>query len=277
MDRSTSPSPIKGRAYLYLILLLIAVAVMLVLRECSLRPQYSDRTRVAGGDTLNVAIEYSPLSLYRYADTLGGFNYDTFRAIAARKGWEVKFHPLSTLSQGLKGLDESKYDVVVADVARTAGMEGRYIFTEPSYLDRLVLVQLRDSATGKAPITSQLQLAHDTIWTAPDSPVATRLENLSREIGDSIYMLTDPDLGAEKLIMLTALGQIPRAVVNKGVAKKMAKDYPSIDYSVEISFTQFQSWVLRRDRKALADSISSALSDFKETPAYRKLVKRYAL
>ena len=57
------------------------------------------------------------MSLYRYDDTLGGFNYDVIREIARQKGLPLKFHPLTNISQGLDGLDSHKYDILVADVA----------------------------------------------------------------------------------------------------------------------------------------------------------------
>ena len=77
--------------------------------------------------------------------------------------------------------------------------------------------------------------------------------------------------------MLTSLGQIPMAVVNEATALRLAKDYPQVDVSLGISFTQFQSWLIARDRQQLADSINAALIDFKETDAYARLAKRYRL
>ncbi|MCM1336309.1 MAG: transporter substrate-binding domain-containing protein [Candidatus Amulumruptor caecigallinarius] len=272
---SGRPSPIRGRLPLYLLLLVAAVALMLMLRECSMAQNGSARHRPAGGDTLNVAIEYSPMSLYRYADTLGGFNYDVMRAVATEAGMDVKFHPLTTVSQALEGLREGRYDVVVADVANTVDMQSQVRFTEPTFLDRQVLVQLRDSVTGKPPVSSQLQLAGDSVWVPDDEAFRGRVEALAREIGDSIHVIALPEYGAEQLVMLTATGQIPRAVVNEAVARKLAARYPGIDTSVGISFNQFQSWIVSPSNTALADTLDAALRRFKTTPAYRTLLRRY--
>lgn len=271
------PKPARGRILLYVLLLVAALACMVLLRECSIFRSYRVSDRPASGDTLDVAIEYSPMSLYRYADTLGGFNYDVIREIARQKGLPLKFHPLTNITQGLEGLDSHKYDILVADVARTTDMQDRVIFTEPSFLDKQVLVQQRDSVTRKGKIRSQIDLGSDTVWVPKGSPAVSRLYNLSREIGREIPVKESDEYGSEQLFMLTSLGEIPMAVVNEATALRLAKDYPQVDVSLGISFTQFQSWLVARDRKQLADSINAALTDFKNTDGYAQLAKRYKL
>lgn len=250
---------------------------MVLLRECSIFRSYRVSDRPASGDTLDVAIEYSPMSLYRYADTLGGFNYDVIREIARQKGLPLKFHPLTNITRGLEGLDSHKYDILVADVARTTDMQDRVIFTEPSFLDKQVLVQPRDSVTRKGKIRSQIDLGSDTVWVPKGSPAVSRLYNLSREIGREIPVKESDEYGSEQLFMLTSLGEIPMAVVNEATALRLAKDYPQVDVSLGISFTQFQSWLVARERKQLADSINAALTDFKNTDGYAQLARRYKL
>lgn len=271
------PKPARGRTLLYVLLLVTALACMVLLRECSIFRSYRVSDRPASGDTLDVAIEYSPMSLYRYADTLGGFNYDVIREIARQKGLPLKFHPLTNITQGLEGLDSHKYDILVADVARTTDMQDRVIFTEPSFLDKQVLVQPCDSVTRKGKIRSQIDLGSDTVWVPKGSPAVSRLYNLSREIGREIPVKESDEYGSEQLFMLTSLGEIPMAVVNEATALRLAKDYPQVDVSLGISFTQFQSWLIARDRKQLADSINAALTDFKNTDGYAQLAKRYKL
>lgn len=269
--------PARGRLLLYLVLLGVALSCMVMLRQCSIFRSYRIVERPSEGDTIDVAIEYSPMSLYRYDDTLGGFNYDVIREIAAQKGWPLKFHPLTNISQGIEGLDSHKYDILVADVARTTDMDTRTIFSEPSFLDKQVLVQLRDSVTHAGKVKTQIDLGSDTVWVPKGSPAVSRLYNLSREIGREIPVKESEEYGSEQLFVLTSLGQIPMAVVNEATALRLAKDNPQVDVSLGISFTQFQSWLMAKDRKQLADSVNEALVEFKGTEAYEKLAKRYGL
>lgn len=264
----------KSRILLYLLLLIAVIGIMFSLKRCSYTSIKQHQTH-SGGDTIDVAIEYSPLSIYTYNDTLGGFNYDLLRIIASEHNLKLKFHPVVTLKDALKGIEESKYDILAASLPVTSENKDKYLFSQPVYLDRQVLVQLKDSITGKCRVKNQLDLAGDTVWVVESSPIASRVSNLAREIGDTIYTIYEPLYGAEQLFIMTATGEIKYAIINERIAKELASDYPNVDISTDISFTQFQSWILNQDKQQLADSINSWLTKVKETPKYKALERRY--
>lgn len=251
----TPLQPIKGRLPLYMLLLIIAAGTMVMLKNCSHKAR-SESDIKSGGDTIDIAIEISPISLSTCADTLGGFYYDLIRHIASSEGLLVKFVPFSQIDDALYRLGQGKYDIVIADLPVTTSMKEKFLFTDPIALDREVLVQLKDSVNGEIKATTQHDLRGDTVWIPAGSPFRDRLINLSHEIGDTIYILEDPDYASEQLVMLVALGDIPRAVVNERIAKPMTKQYPRLDLSVDISFTQFQSWAINKNRPDLRDSLN---------------------
>lgn len=131
----------------YLGLLALVILAMFSLRACSERrvPVVADDVH-SGGDTIDVAIEYSPLTFYRYADTLGGFQYDMLRSIAAAEGLKLKFHPVTSPDAALERLADGRFDIIVADIPLTANYKEQLAFTEPVFLDRQVLVQRGDSS-----------------------------------------------------------------------------------------------------------------------------------
>lgn len=267
----------KGNGRIGLLVLLLAggLALMWSLRQCSSAPAKIDsKSAKSGGDTIDVAIEYSPMSLYIYADTLGGLNYDALRIIASHLNLTVKIHPLSSVEQALEGLDNGMFDIVVADIPATLGHGEDYRFSEPVYLDRQVLVQRIDSM-GTAEITTPLDLANRHVWVASGSPAIERLRNLSEEIGDTIFIEQEAQYGSEQIFLLVASGQIPLAVVNEGIALSLAKKYSTVDVSQSVSFTQFQSWAMRKDNDSLAVAIDSAIAGFKNSTEYRNLLNRY--
>ena len=264
-----------SRVLIYVVVLAAAVFLMWTLRLCSTpSPSYSREYRASGGDTLDVAIEYSPLSLYEYGDTLGGFNYDLLREMARINGLNLKFHPLVSLNAAIDGLGRGMFDIVVADIPVTLDYQDRFVSTEPVYLDKQVLVQLRDSA-GKVDVLSQLELAGREVWVVYNTQAVTSLRNLSAEIGDTIMVRQDSLYGAEQLFLLTAVGEIPRAVINERVARALVSDYPDVDISTAVSFTQFQSWLMRKDDAVALDSINAMLGRFKGSVTYDCLVNRY--
>ena len=261
----------RGQMILYMVLLAIVVACMVALSMCD-KPVEGPDTRPSGGDTLDIAIEYSPVTYYTYNDTLGGYNYDLLRMMSRIARRPMKFHPVVTLEKALAGLNEGRYDVVVAQFPMTAGDTARYAFTDPIYIDQQVLVQRR----GSGAIHSQLDLAGDTVWVVKGSPMAHRIASLSREIGDTIYVHVDELYGPEQLMMMVAGGEIRYAVVNRSIARAMASQLPNLDRSVAISLSQFQSWMVAKDRQGLCDSLNRWHNQIKlDTAAYLDLQRRY--
>lgn len=266
-----------GRLSLYLGLLLAAFITMWLIRTCSIPSPFSKAgTKPSGGDTLDVAIDYGPMSLFTYDDTLGGFNYDMIRGMATANGLKVKFHPVTIPGCSIEGLENGLYDIVVSDIAATAEASENVVFTEPVYLDKQVLVQKKDSL-GNTEVSSQLDLAGREVWVTSGSPSAMRLRNLSAEIGDTIFVKEDPDYGSEQLVMMVAVGDIPLAVVNEKTALRLAGEYPGIDVSTAISFTQFQTWALRKKEMELTDSVNSMIKRYKQTDGYKDLLRRYGI
>ncbi|MDE5727068.1 MAG: transporter substrate-binding domain-containing protein [Duncaniella sp.] len=269
-DRSYEKHLSRMRRLLAVIIAVIAVGAAASVTRCrdsAKHPTY--RYSNAGGDTLTVGIAYSPMSLYRHADTLGGFNYELMRDLSQAYGFPVKFYPVVSVEEALGHLEHGKFDVVMADIPAFASQKERFRFTVPVYTDRQVLVS-RDSA-----FSSPLMLAGKEVWVAPGSPARKRLANLSREIGDSIIVKTYPGASAEQLVILTAKGDLPRAVVNQEVARSLSRIYPDIRISDKISFSQFQSWILNRDSAALQDTLDSRIERFKATEAYRLLLDKW--
>ena len=261
----------RGQMILYLALLAVVVACMVALSMCD-KPVVNAEDRPSGGDTLDIAIEYSPVTYYTYEDTLGGYNYDLLRMMADSVGYPMKFHPVVTLEKALKGLEEGRYDIVVAQFPMTARDTARFAFTDPIYIDQQVLVQQR----GRQAIHSQLDLAGDTVWVVKGSPMIGRIASLSREIGDTIYVHVDELYGPEQLMMMVSAGEIRYAVVNRSIARAMASRLPNLDCSVAISLSQFQSWMVAKDRQSLCDSLNLWHHQMKQdTAAYRGLQRRY--
>ena len=261
----------KGSMALYAILLVITLATMLILKNF-------DKLFGSNDDEANkelvIAIEYSPLSFYTFEDTLGGFGYDLLRLVAQKSGVEFKFQPMVTLSSALKKLKMGEYKMVCAEFPVVKENKDEYLFTNPVYIDRQVLVQ-RIQPDSTLAVKSLLDLAHDTVWVVEGSSIGTRLLNLSHEIGDTIYVFTDKEYGTEQLFLRVAAGEIKQAVMNEQIAKKMAPLYPHVNVDTKVSFSQFQSWILHREDSVFCDSVNSWLEAVKRTPEYKKLYKRY--
>jgi len=268
----------KWHLALYAILLVIVIGVMISLRNCGKEPTVITAMnrvdRPSGGDTLDIAIEYSPLSYYTYGDTIGGFNYEILKLVAQRAGLKIKFHPIVSLNVALEGLEKEVYDVLAVQFPVTRENKEKYLFTKAIYLDKQVLVQRNN---GGIAIKTQLDLAGDTVNIVKGSPMSERIVSLSREIGDTIYVISDPDYGPEQLFMMVASGDIKYAVINETIARKMAATHPNVDISQAISLSQFQSFVLKKtkENESLRDNLDRYIMEIQELPQYDELIKKY--
>ena len=268
--------PKKGQPMVYVVLLIVVIATMLSLRRCGGNASHSGRLQQSGGVTIDVAIEYSPMMCYTYADTLGGFNYDLLRMFAKYYSVPMKFHPVVTLKDALEALENGRVDVLVAQFPVTKENRQRLLFTDEVYIDRQVLVQ-KKRHDGSVAITTQLDLAGDTVYVVKGSPMKERISNLSREIGDSIFVKEDPVYGPEQLFLQVATGEIAYAVINRRIALDLAKCYTDVDISTSISFSQIQAWAFAKNNTELQRSFNLWLKESKSTAEFQQLLERYQM
>ena len=112
---------------MYSLLLAGVLSAMFLLRECSNEVSHVHEVEnISSSDTLDVAIEYSPASMYIKSDTLGGLNYDLVRQIAKIVDMPVKYHPVTSLDESFAKLDRGAYDIIVADIPLTVDFQKKY-------------------------------------------------------------------------------------------------------------------------------------------------------
>lgn len=263
----------KGVLALYMVLLVLLIFFLAFWQTCTTRKLPPVITGHSGNDTIDAAIVYGPLSYYLYADTLGGINYDMLRIYERESSLPVKFWPVVDMESAFEGLSSGKYDLL-ASAAADYEVRNHFLASESVFLDRLVLVQLSD-ASGKVRINSAVELGGDSIYVGAGSPAVSRIENLSREIGEEIIPVRLADTSDEYLCIKVAKGEIPLAVVNEKAAREMQKTYPALSYDNPVSFTQFQSWIFAPADSALYNKVNNWIVTFKETPEYRKIIEQY--
>jgi membrane-bound lytic murein transglycosylase MltF len=75
--------------------------------------------------------------------------------------------------------------------------------------------------------------------------------------------------------MMVASGDIDYTVCDKQMALRLSEVLPEIDIETELSFTQLESWALRRDAPRLLDSLNSWLNRFRETKQFNQIYRNY--
>ena len=265
---------VKRHLYIYIGLLVVVVGIMAWLRPKSAYHPRSFEEIEADG-VLRIVTDYTPLSYYLQGDSLTGFDYELARMIGQRSGLAIEITPEVNLSKSIEGLERGQYDIIARQLPVTSEIKEELAFTVPIQLNRQVLVQRKDNPSHKKLIRNQLDLARETLYIVSDAPTRLRINNLAREIGDTIYIQEEETYGAEQLIMMVATGEIEFAVCDKAIAQQMSKDYPQLDCNTDISFTQFQSWALRKNDSILLDSLNKWITDIQQEDRYKKLYDSY--
>ena len=269
----------KKLLILYAFLLIVAVVTMVQLWRLNQRPQEigtRDYPEIKEEGILRMITEYNQSGYFVSGDTVQGFQYELSQAIAKLSGLEVQTHLEMSLAKSFEELSDNKCDVIARNIPITSEMRENYLFTEPIVLNKQVLVQRTAEANNEqAPIRNQLDLAQKTLYIPKDSPALLRLQNLGHEIGDTIYVVEDELYSTEQLMIMVAKGDIDYAVCDQQIARMTQKNLPEVDILTDVSFTQLQSWAVRKDSPVLLDSLNSWLQQIKNSGLYDQIYKRY--
>ena len=266
----------KKLLWIYLILLAMVVVTMFSLWESSHQPIVRDYPEIEKEGVLRVTTEYSPTSYYIDGDSILGLQYELCQAIAKVSGLEVQLNLEMSLTKSFQDLESGEIDVIARNIPIPTENKELYLFTDPIWLNKQVLVQRTEKANGGIkPIHNQLMLGQKTLYLPKGSPALLRIHNLEEEIGDTIYTHEDELYSDEQLIIMVAKGDIDFAVCDQQSAKKMKERFPQIDISTDISFTQLQSWAIRKESPILLDSLNLWLRKAKESDNFKKIFQHY--
>jgi len=232
--------------------LLLALFFVLRCGTNSLR----DFSEIREAGVLHVVMDYSPSGFFRIGDSIAGQQYEMAMSLSRYLNIPVEIHLETSLQESLEGLENGKYDIVARLIPVTSELRESVAFTEKMALDKQVLVQRKASDTTTVFIRNQLELPGKKIYVAHASPCIPRLRNLADEIGDTIQIVEMPDYESEHLLVMVAKGDIEYAVCDYRTASGMLADYPVLDISTDISFSQIHAWAVRKCSPQLLDSIN---------------------
>ncbi len=272
---------IKKRLYYYVSLLVIVVLAMILLKNIGTRkpkiPGFSrDYAQIIESGELNVVTDYNSIGYFVSGDSIEGFQYEMMRKLERDWGVRINVFLENSLSENWNGLLMHKYDIVSRNIPVNSALRDSFAFTTPITLNKLVLVQRRTEFNDSIPpIRQHLDLAKKTIVVARNSPAILRLQNLSHEIGDTIFIREDETYGEEQLVMMVAGGDIDFTVCDEVVAKQLAEQFSEIDVETDISFTQLESWAVRKDSPVLLDSLNAWLSRYLKSSEFKETYKKY--
>ena len=239
---------------------------------------YRDFQEIQESGLLKVATEYNSIGFFADQDTVSGFYYDLINAFANDQNLKVEILPIMSHEERMKGLYNGDFDIIASNIPLTINNDSLYILSKPLIRSKLILVQRKPTTDDDSLfIKSQIDLAGKTLHVVKGSPVKDRINNMSNEIGDTIYIDEIDKYGQEQLIALVAHGNIDYAVCNEDIAKAALDSFPQIDINTDISFNQYYSWAVNSHAPILLDTLNNWLLNLTKSKQYQELYKKYYL
>lgn len=232
-----------------------------------------DYTEIKQNGILNIVTNYNFPNYYVSDDSISGFTHDILEALMSNINFKINITVENDLEKCINGLEKGDYDIIARNIPVNNSLKDKIVFTEPIIQNKLVLVQRIDE--NHKLIRNHLNLAGKTIYTPRLSPASLRLQNLSHEIGDTIYIKEDDLYDTSQLIMKVASGEIKYTVSDIKTAQNLKKLFPEIDIETDIGFTHFEAWAIRKDSPVLLDSINNWIIKFQATKEFMDVYNKY--
>lgn len=260
-----------------IIIALIIVSFVLFARSYQRKTDYA---RIKQVNTLRVIVEPNTMS-YQVVDidSIAGLQALMIKQFALDHQIDrVEFINEPNLSAAIDSLLQNKVDILAWHIPIYNQMRQKISYSIPVFTSRQMLIQRKENPTDStAFIRNQLELANQDVYILPGAFYRQRLNNLSQEIGDSIYIKEIQNAVPTDLLNMLVEHHIDYAVCDEFVARVLLKqpEYQELDMSTAISFTQNYSWAINPNTPVLCDSINAWLEVYLESKAYNKIYRQY--
>lgn len=260
-----------------IIIALIIVSFVLFARSYQRKTDYAHIKQV---NTLRVIVEPNTMS-YQVVDidSIAGLQALMIKQFALDHQIDrVEFINEPNLSAAIDSLLQNKVDILAWHIPIYNQMRQKISYSIPVFTSRQMLIQRKENpADSTAFIRNQLELANQEVYILPGAFYRQRLNNLSSEIGDSIYTKEIPNAVPTDLLNMLVERHINYAVCDEFVARVLLKktEFKDLDMSTAISFTQNYSWALNPNTPILCDSINAWLSIYLESKEYNTIYRQY--
>lgn len=228
--------------------------------------------------------DYNSTNYYIYRGTPMGYQFELLQSFADHLGVKLEIVTNNDLEESFNQLMTGQVDLISIGLTKTTERIALVDFTDPIDQSRQVLVQRKPENWRKMKtadeidallIRNQIELAGKTIVIQKETSFLERLINLSEEIGDSIFIIEDPEMEVEELISRVATGQIDYTISDEHIALVNQRYFPDIDVKTDISYPQNLSWVVQKGQDSLRIAVNTWLEGFKKSLSSRLIYDKY--
>lgn len=247
-------------------------------------PVAFDLDQIRERGELIALLDNSSTSYFLYKGRPMGYEYDLLTLLADELGVKLRLEITSDLEEAFIKLNNGEGDIIAHNLTVTKERKQWIAFTQAHHLVRQVLVQrkpedwrhMKMHEIDRAMIRNPIELIGKEVTVRKSSSYASRLQNLSDEIGGDIVIVEAPnEMDTESLIRQVAEGKIPYTVADEDIARVNKTYYPILDVETEVSFPQQIAWGVRKNAPELQSYINTWLTFMKRKPDFYVIYNKY--
>lgn len=245
-------------------------------RTLSATRSFPDLEQIQDRGYLTAVVDSNLFSLYGYKGQLMGYEYELLNWLGEDLGVQVRYVIEKNHHKARNMLQSGEADIIAYPFALQQPT-GQIAFTAPLYTSRQVLVQRKDHQSAPASLVKEpYELDQKVVHVTPQSTYLVRLQNLSEEIGGSIYI--DKSSNQESstcLIKAVARENIDYTLAFENIARLYASQYNNLDVSMPVGFEQRISWMVRGSSDQLRSAVNQWIEKSKGSVKYRVIYNKY--
>ena len=264
-----------------LIIALTVVSFILFSQDYLQKHKPYDLEYIQDQNKLRVIVEPNSMS-YKVIDVDSIAGLQVLMIDSFAKAMNIKNVELiseTNLTEAINKLLNHEVDILAWHIPIYNTMRDKINYSIPVFTSRQMLIQRKYNPKDSVEfIRNQLGLADKEVYLQPGTFYRQRIENLSKEIGDSIHIKEVANARPTDLFNMLVNRDIDYTVCDEFVARvliKENKEFSKLDMNTAISFTQNYSWCVHPDCPLLLGSLNSWLAKYLESKEYNKIYREY--
>jgi len=243
-----------------------------------------DLKEIKKAGVLRAITTYSPTGYFLYKGETMGFEYELFKRLAEYLDVRLEIVLAKNVDSVIPMLNRGDGDIIALGYTITGDRKELVDFTDPYLITHQSLIQRKpDNWHNMSVDNIKKQLAmdiidliNDTISVREKSSYYMRVKELSKALGDTIYINILPgEYTDEEILKLVSEGEIKYSVIDNNVASIHQSYFPNIDINTPISLSQRIGWAVRKTSPDLLEIINLGLSNIKKKPDYNIIYAKY--
>ena len=250
----------------------------------NLIPVEKNYTKIKEEGILNAITIYSSTSYFLFRGQPMGFEYELLTRLAEHLGLKLEITVAKDINELFDMLNRGDGDIIAFGLTITQPRKKLVSFTDHHIITHQALVQRKPAnwrnmklhQIQKELISDAIDLIGDTVHVRRNSSYYDRIEDLSKEIGDTIYIDTVPGhLDTDEIIKMVADGKINYTVADYTVASINSTYYHILDVETPISLSQRLAWAVRKNSPELLEEVNKWIEMMKKTNDYYVIYDKY--